>query len=58
MIHISSISLCNQTGRFEIGDKWSVTASYNLTKYAPRMAGDHYEPVMGISIMYVLKDNE
>lgn len=57
-VHISSISLCTGVGRFETGDKWSVTANYNLTKNAPTMIGSHSEPVMGISLMYVVKDTK
>ncbi|KAK0641118.1 hypothetical protein B0T16DRAFT_393452 [Cercophora newfieldiana] len=54
--HVSSISSCFKAGRVEIGDKWSVRANYNMTRYAPMNMGGHLEPVMGISMMYVALD--
>ncbi|KAK1759558.1 hypothetical protein QBC47DRAFT_292019, partial [Echria macrotheca] len=57
-VHISSISGCTNVGRIEVGDKWSVTAEYNLTRNMPMMMGGHYEPVMGISVLFVAKDTK
>ncbi|CAI4219880.1 unnamed protein product [Parascedosporium putredinis] len=57
--HISSIRNCDELGRFAVGDEFSITSFYNFTLH-PAMAGHHggLEPVMGITILYALKDEE
>ncbi|PKS11565.1 hypothetical protein jhhlp_003330 [Lomentospora prolificans] len=59
IMHISSIRTCRDLGRFAVGDELSIKAYYNFTQHQP-MAGHHggLEPVMGISILYVLEDEE
>lgn len=58
-VHISSITYCQDVGarRFGAGDVFSVKAYYDLGAHEP-MAGHHggLEPVMGISMAYVVKD--
>lgn len=59
LVHISSMTYCQDVGerRFETGDVFSVKAYYDLAVHEP-MAGHHggLEPVMGISMAYVVKD--
>ncbi|KAK3316258.1 hypothetical protein B0H66DRAFT_560838 [Apodospora peruviana] len=56
MTHISSMSSCALLGKqMNVGDEWTITANYNLTDHAPMTEGDGLAPVMGISIMYVVK---
>lgn len=55
--HISSITHCEDLGRFGAGAVFSLTAYYDMGAHEP-MAGHHggLEPVMGISLVYVLED--
>lgn len=56
--HVSSISSCSLVGsqKVQVGDEWSVRANYNLTKYTPASHGDGLAPIMGISMIYVVKN--
>ena len=53
--HISSISNCTEgLGRTEVGDKWSVTAHYDLVAHPPMMeSDDEPSPIMGIAVVFV-----
>jgi hypothetical protein len=55
--HISSITQCHAAGRFEVGDKVGIKAYYDLKTHTA-MPGHHggLEPVMGISLLYLVKD--
>lgn len=55
--HLSSMTSCASVGRIEVGDEWAVAANYNFSKYVPMREGDgRLAPVMGINLMYVVKD--
>ncbi|RDW63661.1 hypothetical protein BP6252_11206 [Coleophoma cylindrospora] len=57
MSHITSMSTCNDAGRLTVGEEWMLKAHYNLDKYEPMLNGHGQpEPIMGIDIMYVIKD--
>ncbi|KAK3349995.1 hypothetical protein B0T25DRAFT_254938 [Lasiosphaeria hispida] len=56
MLHISSMTVCDKIQRIEVGDTWGVKADYNLTKHAPQGEGDHLAPVMGIAVLFVVRD--
>ncbi len=48
---------CAPVGRVEVGDEWGVTANYNLAEHVPLREGDgRLAPIMGINLMYVVKD--
>ena len=53
--HISSISNCTSSlGRTDVGDKWSVTAHYDLVAHPPMMeTEDEPSPIMGIAVVFV-----
>ena len=54
--HISSISTCSNVGIIKAGDRWSVSAYYNTSKYAPMTDSDgSLEPIMGISLVYFVE---
>jgi hypothetical protein len=56
--HISDITQCQEPVRLSAGDVLSLKSYYNLTLHPP-MAGHHagaLEPVMGITFVYLLKD--
>ncbi|KAM7188609.1 hypothetical protein V8F20_010496 [Naviculisporaceae sp. PSN 640] len=56
--HVSSLSSCSPVGKekVQVGDEWSVVANYNLEKYAATSEGDGLAPIMGISMVYVVKN--
>ncbi|RDW59134.1 hypothetical protein BP5796_12058 [Coleophoma crateriformis] len=57
MSHITSMSTCNSVGRLTVGEEWMIKAHYNLEKHEPMLNGHGQpEPIMGIDIMYVVKD--
>jgi len=54
MVHMSSITTCDNAGLVKVGDEWSVKAFYNTSEHAPMLdSGDTLAPIMGISLMYV-----
>lgn len=55
--HVSSLSPCSPLGKekVQVGDEWSVRANYNLNKYTATSEGDELAPIMGISMVYVVK---
>lgn len=58
MMHISSMSSCENAGRVEEGDQWTVTAHYDTTLHAPMLNHDGtLEPIMGIALVYVAGDD-
>jgi len=54
--HISSISNCTESlGQTVAGDKWSVTAHYDLVEHPPMMeTDDEPSPIMGIAVVFIL----
>jgi len=56
MAHVSSMKACENLGRVEVGDVWSVSASYNFTA-RPAMVDHHGQPVpiMGITGLYIVE---
>ncbi|KAK3995860.1 hypothetical protein QBC44DRAFT_14689 [Cladorrhinum sp. PSN332] len=57
--HLSSLGSCDSVGRMEVGDEWGLTANYNFTKHAPmEERSGNPAPVMGVSLMYVVRDEE
>ncbi|KAM7199454.1 hypothetical protein V8F33_004481 [Rhypophila sp. PSN 637] len=56
--HVSSISSCSPLGahKVEVGDEWSVRANYDLGKYKAMGEGGGLAPIMGISMVYVIKN--
>jgi hypothetical protein len=57
MSHITRMSGCNDIGRMSIGEEWTVRAQYDLEKHQPMLDDDGKpEPVMGISVVYVVED--
>jgi hypothetical protein len=52
--HISRMSTCENAGKIEKGDQWTVTAHYNTAMHEPMTNGDgSLEPIMGIALVYV-----
>ncbi|KAM7224124.1 hypothetical protein V8F06_000597 [Rhypophila decipiens] len=57
--HVSSISSCSYplgAHKVEVGDEWSVRANYDLGKYKAMSEGGGLAPIMGISMLYVIKN--
>ena len=54
-MHISSMSTCQNAGRVELGDEWTVKAHYDTKLHAPMVNMDgSLEPIMGIALLYVV----
>jgi hypothetical protein len=55
LAHISSMKACEGLGRIEVGDVWTVTATYNFTA-RPAMVDHHGNavPIMGITGLYIV----
>jgi hypothetical protein len=54
MVHISSISNCDNAGIIGVGDTLSITAYYNSTEYALMTnTNGSLAPIMGIALIYV-----
>jgi len=55
MMHISSISACENVGVLGVGDDLEITAHYGTREYMSMMNADStLIPVMGISIIFVV----
>ena len=55
--HLSSMSLCEPLGlKVQPGDEWSVRANYNLTNHKGMAEGSGLAPIMGIGVVYVVKN--
>jgi len=55
MMHISSISACENVGVLGVGDNLEITAHYDTREYMPMMNADcTLVPMMGISIIFVM----
>jgi len=53
--HISSVDQCRGLGRTEVGDTWSVTASYDMAAHEGMVGEDGKpSPIMGLSVVYVV----
>ena len=53
-MHISRMSTCQNAGRVEVGDEWTVKAHYDTKLHAPMVNMDgSLEPIMGIALLYV-----
>jgi hypothetical protein len=54
MTHISNMSNCVNSGDFQVDNEMSIWAYYNISEHMAMLGGDGtYEPVMGISIVYI-----
>ena len=53
LAHVSGMAPCEGLGRIEVGDVWSVVATYNFTE-RPAMVDHHGTtvPIMGITSLY------
>ncbi|KAF2671726.1 hypothetical protein BT63DRAFT_422253 [Microthyrium microscopicum] len=56
MQYISDAVACENEGRLEKGDVFKTEAFYNGTKYPQMMSRGHLEPQMGISFLYIGRD--
>lgn len=55
--HLSSMNACVLPGtKVQPGDEWSVRANYNMTKYKGMADGNGLAPVMGIGVVYIVKN--
>lgn len=55
--HVSSISTCSlPKEKIQPGDEWSVTANYNLTDHKAMGDGADLAPIMGITMVYLVKN--
>ena len=53
-MHISSMTSCENAGKVQKGDEWTVTAHYDTKVHAPMVNMDgSLEPIMGIALVYV-----
>ncbi|KAF2665986.1 hypothetical protein BT63DRAFT_46045 [Microthyrium microscopicum] len=56
--HISKMPLCYLPGDYSPGDKFGLISYYDLNAYEPMIGSKGgLEPVMGISIIYLVNDN-
>ena len=56
LAHVSHMPDCDDLTRIEVGDQWSVVATYNFTERPPMM--DHHGnpvPIMGITGLYFVE---
>jgi hypothetical protein len=59
MEHVSSLETCENVGRIEVGDAWTIRAEYNATAHELMVGmGGMPEPVMGIALGYAVKDGQ
>jgi hypothetical protein len=56
IVHLSSMSSCNNLGGLVQGDELTVTAFYNLSAHVPMtMHNGGLEPIMGVSVLYAAR---
>jgi hypothetical protein len=55
--HISYMPLCYNIGMYDIGDRLSIEAIYNFSRYKPTISRNReYKPVIGILVMYIKRN--
>ena len=56
MAHLSSLTTCTNQGVMKAGDKYSLTAYYNTSEYAPMTnTNGKLEDIMGIALVYFVE---
>jgi hypothetical protein len=55
---LESMSACAGVGRVEAGEWWGAQADYDFGKHVAMVEGGKMAPVMGVALMYVMRDGD